>query len=85
MLQPKHNGLSFHHNRSNHMKLSLHTAYAPSHEKGYWTTPTQHSHIQRELHKNERKRKKKKSIKMPIGIYNGRIRNWQEIMREIYN
>lgn len=29
--------------------------------------------------------KKKKSIKMPIGIYNGRIRNWQEIMREIYN
>lgn len=31
------------------------------------------------------KKKKKKSIKMPIGIYNGRIRNWQEIMREIYN
>lgn len=30
-------------------------------------------------------KKKKKSIKMPIGIYNGRIRNWQEIMREIYN
>lgn len=57
------------------MKLSLHTAYAPSHEKGYWTTPTQHSHIQRELHKNERKRKKKKRKERENSSINSLIEN----------